>query len=408
MIAIEVWRGRRMRSARTALAAVLALVVLVLAGTRSGRTQAALAPLPQTAEAPPDNPTTPEKVALGWLLFWDPILSGDRDVSCATCHHPQFGYSENRDLSIGVSGIGLGANRRFSPGSTIPLVKRNSQTVLNVAFNGIGTTGPFDPAMAPMFWDVRVRSLESQALEPIKALEEMRGQTTPEDRILDVVVGRIASIDDYRARFARAFGGATPVNAINLGRALASFQRSLLATDSPFDRYMRGDRSAMSEVQVRGMARFERAGCANCHNGPMFSDFTVHVLGVPDNRALGASDTGWDGTFAFRTPSLRNLAFTAPYMHNGVFRTLDDVLNFYDDVQGGRGGRGGRQGRRNPNVSRAQLDPLLRRVNVNGQRELVAFLNALNDANFDRTIPARVPSGLAPGGRIDEPPAEGR
>jgi cytochrome c peroxidase len=227
----------------------------------------------------------------------------------------------------------------------------------------------------------------------------MRGETVPEHEILDVVVARLAEIEGYRARFAHAFGGSDPVTAENLGRALASFQRSLVATDSPFDRYMRGDRTAMTPLQVRGMARFERNGCSNCHNGPMFSDFKTHVLGVPDNRALPASDAGVEGTYAFRTPSLRNLALTAPYMHNGVFRQLDDVLDFYDDVRG-RGGRG-RRGGRNPNVGRGQLDPLLRRVNVNGERELLAFLDALNDTGFDRTIPGRVPSGLPPGGRID-------
>jgi cytochrome c peroxidase len=377
-------------------AAIILGLVLALGGTRP-RMQSALAALPQVAVAPADNPTTPEKVALGRLLFWDPILSGDRDVACATCHHPQFGYAENRDLSIGVSGVGLGSSRRFSPGSTVPFVKRNSQTLLNAAFIGLDPAGSVDPAAAPMFWDVRVRGLEAQALEPLKALEEMRGTATPEDRILGVVVSRLGAIDDYRVRFARAFGGPDPVTAANLARALASFQRSLVATESPFDRYMRGDRAAMTAIQIRGMARFERAGCANCHSGPMFSDFRVHVLGVPDHRALPASDRGAGGSFAFRTPSLRNLALTAPYMHNGVFRTLDDVLEFYDDVQGGRGGR---QARRNANVSRAQLDPLLRRVNVNGEREIRAFLDALNDGEFDRTIPVRVPSGLPPGGRI--------
>jgi len=397
----------RLTGARVAAVALLA-VTLVLAGTRGARTQTTLSALPRIVEAPADNPTTPEKVALGRLLFWDPVLSGDRDVACASCHHPQFGYAENRDLSIGVSGVGLGAGRHFSPGSTVPFVKRNSQALVNAAFIGMGSTGPFDPASAPMFWDVRVRSLEAQALEPLKSLEEMRGAATPEDRILGVVVGRLAALDDYRARFARAFGGPDAVSAVNLARALASFQRSLVAAESPFDRYMRGDRAAMTDIQIRGMARFERGGCANCHNGPMFSDFRVHVLGVPDHRSLPASDTGVEGTFAFRTAPLRNLAFTAPYMHNGVFRTLDDVLEFYNDVQGGRGGRGGRQGRRNPNVSRADLDPLLRRVNVNGQREILAFLEALNDGAFDRTIPTRVPSGLPPGGRIADPSSDAR
>jgi cytochrome c peroxidase len=382
------------------ITAALVLAAALAAGGAFARSQSAFAALPLGAPAPADNPVTPEKIELGRLLFWDPVLSGDRDVACATCHHPRFGYAEDRDLSIGATGVGLGANRHFAAGSNVPLVKRNSQGLLNVAFNGLTTDGPPDPAAAPMFWDVRARSLEAQALEPIKTLEEMRGQTTPEDRILDVIVRRLAGIEEYRAHFARAFGGAAPVSAGNLGRALASYQRSLIAVSSPFDRYTRGDRSAMTPLQVRGMARFERAGCANCHSGPMFSDFKIHVLGVPDNRALPATDAGVDGTYGFRTPSLRNLAFTAPYMHSGVFRRLDDVLDFYDDVQG-RGGRGRRGGVRNPNVGRGDLDPLLRRVNVNGEREILAFLGALNDAEFDRTIPARVPSGLPPGGRID-------
>src|SRR5688572_26791998 len=209
-------------------------------------------PLPRTAQAPATNPTTPAKVALGRLLFWDPVLSGPRDVACATCHHPQFGYAENRDLSIGVTGVGLGHRRRFEPGGSIPLVKRNSQTILNVAFSGSDETGAYDPATAPMFWDVRVRSLELQALEPLKALEEMRGRTYPEDAVVETVVERLNAIPEYRRLFTAAFAEQA-VRAETLGKALAAFQRSLTANDAPFDRYMRGDRSAMTASQVRGM-----------------------------------------------------------------------------------------------------------------------------------------------------------
>ena len=138
----------------------------------------------------------------------------------------------------------------------------------------------------------------------------------------------------------------------------------------------------------------------------MFSDFTAHVLAVPDNRKLTASDAGVSQSYAFRTPSLRNLSVTAPYMHNGVFATLDQVIDFYERVSGGgRGGRGGggRGGRGlNPQVERAQIDPLARQLNMRGrsQRDLIAFLGALNDPQFDRTVPDRVPSGLAVGGRV--------
>src|SRR5262245_17898690 len=116
--------------------------------------------LPHEVRSPTDNPVTPEKVDLGRLLFWDPILSGPKDVACATCHHPRFGYAEDRDISIGAHGVGLGAGRRFDA-TARRFVKRNSQTVLNAAFNGLEAGQSYDPARAPMFWDVRARSLEA-------------------------------------------------------------------------------------------------------------------------------------------------------------------------------------------------------------------------------------------------------
>src|SRR5258706_6250368 len=135
----------------------------------------ALSALPRYVNGHADNPLSSDKVALGRLLFWDPILSGNRDVACASCHHPRFGYAENRDLSVGVNGVGLGESRRFASPNAIPFVKRNSQTLLNIAFNGIDRAGGYDPQAAPMFLDMRVGSLEAQTLQPIKAFEEMRG-----------------------------------------------------------------------------------------------------------------------------------------------------------------------------------------------------------------------------------------
>jgi cytochrome c peroxidase len=350
--------------------------------------------LPATPQAPADNPTTPAKVALGRLLFWDPLLSGPQDVACATCHHPQNGYAEDRDLPIGVTGIGRGRFRRFAPGSSIPFTKRNSPTVLNIAFSGSDESGHYDPATAPMFWDMRVKSLESQALEPLKAREEMRGDTYPENEAVEKVVAKIQANAEYRSLFAGAFGGEQPVTAENIGRAIAAFQRTLLANNSPFDRYMRGDRGAMTEEQIRGMERFESVGCIKCHNGPMFSDYKLHVMGVPDNPALPASDAGAENTYAFRTASLRNLEFTFPYGHNGVFRTLSAVVGFYEDARFGRS--------RNPKVSGEKLDPLLRELGDFDEEDvgLVEFLRALSDESFDRTIPERVPSGLPVGGKI--------
>jgi len=325
------------------MTAGIATFVLAAWLTGGTQTQGALAfsALPLKADSPSDNPSTPEKVALGRLLFWDPVLSAANDVACATCHHPRFGYADGRDLPIGTGASGMGTERRFEGEGPVPFVRRNSPSVLNAAFNGLAVTGHYEPATAPMFWDTRVRSLETQALEPLKALDEMRGDVQGGDAAVAAAVRRVAAIAEYRDLFAGAFGARAPVTATNMSRAIASFERSLVAADSPFDRYMRGDHSAMNATEVRGMQAFQDSGCANCHSGPMFSDFKTHVLGVRDNTKLATSDTGKDGTYAFRTPSLRNLASTGPYMHSGVARSLNDVVNFYTFRRGGPGGAGG-------------------------------------------------------------------
>jgi cytochrome c peroxidase len=220
----------------------------------------------------------------------------------------------------------------------------------------------------------------------------MRGDVYPEDKAVDEVVARLNAIPEYRALFGKAFGGENAVSAVNLGKAIAAFERTLLANNSPFDRYMRGDRNAMTPAQIDGMRQFVRVGCVNCHNGPMFSDYKPHVLGVPDNGKLRESDRGIkDTAYAFRTASLRNLAFTAPYMHSGAFQTFDQVLNFYDHAP------------KNPNVGRRQVDRFVRELrdpDDEAAPPLIAFLSALNDDSFDKTIPSRVPSSLSPGGRI--------
>jgi cytochrome c peroxidase len=395
-----------MGKSRAVLRGGVATLVLLLAPVPEGQSQGAFpfSALPQNVSTPADNPQSAEKIALGKLLFWDPILSGNRDVACASCHHPRAGYAEDRDISIGVNGVGFGRSRHFQSPNTIPFVKRNSPTMLNVAFNGANRSGAYAPAGAPMFWDMRVASLESQALEPIKSFEEMRGDAYPEDKAVETVVARLNAIPEYRALFAKAFADENAVTGANLGKALAAFGRSLTANNAPFDRYMRGDRTAMTAGQIEGMRRFERVGCSECHNGPMFSDYKLHVLGVPDNRKLAKSDNGipdngkranpdidnLDTPYAFRTASLRNLRYTAPYMHSGVFDTLFDVLEFYDDAP------------ENPNVRRRDIDRLVRRLDDPDDEAgaIITFLEALNDDGFDKTIPSRVPSGLNPGGRI--------
>jgi len=249
-----------------------------------------------------------------------------------------------------------------------------------------------------------MRSLEAQALEPIKALEEMRGTTYPEDVAVDSVVARLRAIPEYVRLFGEAFGTESPIGAQQLAGAIAAFERSLVAMNSPFDRFRAGDSTALTPQQQRGFDEFDDAGCDRCHRGRMLSDFNLHAEGVQENALLSEPDSG-AGRFRFRTPTLRNVALTAPYMHNGTLATLEDVLTFYDNgrsenpnvVSRGRGRRGGSDGA-------ASLSRSFRRVGDMSDQEMidiVAFLEALTDEDFDRAIPERVPSGLEPGGLID-------
>jgi cytochrome c peroxidase len=213
-----------MRPALLGLAALLIVGCLVLLFANEGRSQNAgrvrLASnaLPLSVRGPDANPATPVKISLGRLLFWDPVLSGKKDVACATCHHPDFGYAENRDLSIGVDGIGLGHRRRFAPQVPPAFVKRNSQTILNVAFNGIDDSGRYTPAAAPMFWDLRASGLEEQALLPITTLEEMRGGAFTEAGAVNGIVARLNSIPEYAGSSAESFRTPGAVTAEQLAR----------------------------------------------------------------------------------------------------------------------------------------------------------------------------------------------
>lgn len=347
--------------------------------------------LPLTVIDPADNPRTPEKVALGKLLFYDPVLSGNKDVSCATCHHPQFGYADGLDIPIGTGGEGQGTNRRFRSADDGTLTKRNAPTLLNVAFNGMDAHGRYNPATAPMFFDLRAQSLEAQSLMPIVVFEEMRGSVFTEVSALDSVLIRLRAIPAYRAQFGQVFGGTNAVTSEHLAKALAAYERTLLANNAPYDRYQRGDQSAMSEAQKRGLVLFIQNGCNTCHNGPMFSDYKTHVLGVVDNEKLTASDQGYQDRYAFRTPTLRNVALTAPYMHSGKLPSLATVLAFYDVIRDGD--------QLNANVPVSRLDSLLR-PRVTQSNDLIEFLHALTDERFDKSVPAGVPSGLAVGGKL--------
>jgi len=254
-----------------------------------------LVPLPRTVPVPKDNPTTPAKIELGKKLFFDPRLSGDNKMSCATCHIPEKAYVDGLELSPGAGG---------------KLLARNTQTCLNVGF------------FKSLFWDGRVASLEEQALVPIQSSVEM-------NQDLDELETELGAIHGYVAEFKRVFG--TKPNRDGISKSLASFQRTLLTDSSPFDRYLAGDKDALSDDAKKGFELFQgEAGCVQCHNGPLLSDGKFYRLGVSYKDEGRANVTGKkEDRYRFRTPSLRNIAETAPYMHDGSMKTLDDVVMFY-------------------------------------------------------------------------------
>jgi cytochrome c peroxidase len=336
--------------------------------------------LPESVPHPVDNPTSAEKVELGRMLFWDPILSGDRDVACATCHHPDLAYADGRALSVGVGGVGLGPSREVS--AAAPHVSgRNSMSVLDTAWNGLNVRGEVpDPADAPMFWDNRARSLEGQASGPIHDVDEMRGAHFDEDQILPEVVRRLGDTPEYVALFQAAFGESA-ISELNIVRAIAVFERTLVAQGSSFDRFMKGDDAAMTFEQKRGLIQFVNRGCTQCHSGPMFSDFRQHQLRSRHAHHGGSSTAGG----FMRTASLRNVTRTAPYFQDGSLATLDDVFDFYRRVDLGA----------DPDLAGldAPIDP-------GARNDLTAFFEAISDAPYDRRVPVSVPSGLHPGGSI--------
>ena len=345
-----------------------------------------LAALPLAAPDPADNPITPAKIALGRLLFFDPVLSATKDVACATCHHPAFGWADGRSTPIGVDGAGPGPARVFRTTSNRPLLTRNTPSIVNAAFNGLLSGTALDPAKSPMFWDARVAGLETQAFVPLRSHEEMRGDVCAEADAVARAVGAVGSIAEYRERFAVAFGrpAAGAVTAETLAKAIAAFERSLVAPHTPFDRFQRGETAALDVEAQRGLKVFRDAGCILCHGGPMFSDFKLHFIGVTDATAGGGG--------AVRTPTLRNLPRTAPYMHDGSLRSLGDVFNFYEQL----GDRVSETLDGGDKSAPIPLDPLLQQIDLAPENfpALEAFLRALNDDGYDRTVPTQVPSGL--------------
>lgn len=324
-----------------------------------------------------DNPTTKERVELGRLLYFDPVLSGENDMSCAHCHHPDLGFSDNRGLAMGKGGKGLGNERNGGA-----ILRRGSPTIWNAAHNH------------RQFWDGRASALEDQARNPIQDQNEMAQDSS-------ALVQELQAIPEYVRLFENAFGasnGAT-ITFQRVASALAAFERTILSHSSAFDRYANGEVSALSASERRGFNVFRslKTRCFECHNLPTFANPDFKVIGVPDlpnlkpdsGRAevLPASSEQEKSIFirAFKVPTLRNVALTAPYMHNGIFTTLEEVIDFY--ANGGGPGRG---------LQLPNIDDKIRKfdLSANEKQDLIAFLHALTDESAKPQIPAAVPSGL--------------
>jgi cytochrome c peroxidase len=274
------------------LAAAVMASAFVVTAQNTGAQQAV--PLPEAAASPPAHRAEIEEAALGKLLFFDPRLSGGNQMSCATCHIPEKFFADGLPK-------GRGAGGRELP--------RNTQSVLNVAL------------YESYFWDGRAASLEEQALTPIQSPDEM-------NQNLDALEAELNSVPEYAAAFQSVFRA--PAHRDGIAKALAAFQRTLVTRNSAFDRYRAGDESALSQDAREGWEVFQSAGCARCHSGPNFSDNRFYRLGTSFlDKGRGAITGDEQDLFTFRTPGLRDVANTAPYMHDGSLARLADVVEFY-------------------------------------------------------------------------------
>jgi cytochrome c peroxidase len=395
----------------------------------------------------PPPQEAPALVALGQALMFDKILSGNRDISCTTCHEPSLSMTDGLPLAIGTGGTGVGAARTLGPGRTF--VPRNAPSLLNttIGLNYIfwdGRLSRFGPPPPEVTLPPDLSNVvAAQAMMPVLNRREMRGDPgdidvfgnpnelaqfadTQQAQIWRAIMQRLLAIPQYVTLFSAAYTGVPQANLTfgHAARAIAAFQMaSLLKTDSRFDRFLRHDASAMSLEEKRGgLLFFTRARCASCHNGPFlggqsFSNSGVPQLGpgvgthAPLDVGRGELPNNEFYEFAFRVPPLRNVELTAPYFHNGSFATLESVVAHYNDVATSlrnfdpatlpasvRDSYHGDQVTIDAILSNLDFQlrtPLL--LTETERRELVAFLKSLTDpAARDLTglVPASVPSGL--------------
>lgn len=318
---------------------------------------------------------TPQQIDLGRLLFFDPVLSGDGSVSCAHCHHPDLAYGDGRSTGMGAAATGVGPARTGG----VPLT-RNTPTLWNVGFLG------------RLFWDGRSASLQAQALEPLFAANEMA--STPEH-----VQRALTANSGYRQLFAQAFGRGADrqITVDEVATSLAAFQSSLVSLNSRFDRYAHGDERALSDAELRGWNVFRGfvGRCAQCHVPPLFGTDDLAVVGAPPVRgqpydqgagSLAPLDAALKG--AFKVPTLRNVALTAPYFQAGQFATLSEVMDFYNAPRGHAVPAGADvQLHWHIHMQKAELS-------ADDVTDVLEFLNALTDTSMAPAIPVAVPSGL--------------
>lgn len=297
--------------------------------------------------APADNALNADRVELGKQLFFDPRLSGASNMSCATCHNPMFGWSDGLPTAKGVKSMVLG---------------RASPTIINTAYNTI------------QMWDGRAKSLEDQAMGPLNSADEMNMDASMLLKFLRSSPG-----------YSKAFSIAYPNEAINektFAKAIASFERTLISNNSPFDRWVKGNKKAMTKQQIEGFQLFvnpKKGNCMVCHSAPNFTDDGFHNLGL---SSFGKDDSDM-GRYkkipiklmkgAFKTPTLRDVSLTAPYFHDGSAATLTDVVEHY--VKGG--------------IVKTNLSPNMKKLNltVEEKAKIIAFIQALTSPTEPFTLP---------------------
>lgn len=304
---------------------------------------------------------SPQQIDLGRYLFFDPLLSANKQQACASCHQPDKGFTDGKAVSTGAFG---------------QQGKRSAPTLWNVGF------------LQKLFWDGRSPSLEQQAAGPLFAPDEMAN--TPEQLLHD-----LNSNPQYQRLFAQAFASTGPVELPQVVTALAAFQSSLISLNSRYDHYAHGFHQALNETEIKGMNVFRSfvARCAECHTPPLFTNQQIAVIGTPEPEGrpfdAGAGSTAETAKLrgGFKVPTLRNVALTAPYMHSGRFASLEEAAEFYSKGRGHAVPKG-----ENLLLHWHIWEP---KLSAEENQQIAAFLHSLTDQSLTPQLPAQLPSGLA-------------